>query len=413
MTERQESLHPGPVTGGDKRVFLMVVLALAGVWICLTLTDFHFGGGKGGIFRSVCEVSGEGCDQVLQSQWSMLPRNIPLAWAGLVYFSVLALWYLTIGRANRAGRVWFLPVFALQLLGAVGSLFLLGVMLVQMRTLCGWCALTHIINLVLLVLAWRIWPREPTASGEPSWPPRRLGIAAVLLAVLAILYWNQWLINRYLGAQVASFRGDTDLMRYVHLRHPQKEIPVRADEPVRGNAAARHTIVVFSDFQCPSCRNFSAFFEKEIRPLYGDRVRLIFRHAPLDNDCNSHLPRTIHPQACEAAHAAEAARELGGAEGFWKMHDVLFERAPTLPQARWAEMAASAGLDGVAVADRVAKRVHASRIKEDVELGFALDLHGTPAVYIDGRPLADWTSLVLWKAILGPAEKPQTTASAP
>ncbi len=402
MNEAQESARPRPASGWDKRVVFVVILALLGAWISLTLTSFHLSGGQGGpaVFRKVCEMSGGGCDQVLQSSWAMLPRQIPTAFAGLIYFSAIALWYLAVGRPNRAGRAWYVPIFALQLLGALFSLFLLGVMLLQVGAFCGWCALVHVINLVLLGLAWKLWPRGPRPAGEAAWPPARLGLAGLLLVLVVAAFWNEWLLVRYFQAEAAQFRGDTDLMRYLHVRNPRQEIPLRADDAVRGGGAAAHTIVVFSDFQCPSCRSFAGFFKDEIQPSYGDRLRLVFKHLPLDKDCNPQLPGTLHANACEAAYAAEAARELGGPEGFWKMHDALFARQADVAAGRWAELAESAGLDGAAVAERVAQRKHLDRVAEDVRLGNDLKVPGTPGIFIDGRFLQDWTSLDLWKAIL-------------
>ena len=50
----------------------------------------------------------------------------------------------------------------------------------------------------------------------------------------------------------------------------------------------------------------------ELLARFGDRLRFVFRHMPLDD---------LHPRAEAAAEAAEAA----GAQGkFWEMHDRLF-----------------------------------------------------------------------------------------
>jgi protein-disulfide isomerase/uncharacterized membrane protein len=398
----------------DKRVAFAVILALLGSWISLTLTRFHMSGGQQGpgVFRTVCEMTGGGCDHVLQSPWAKLPRNIPVALAGLVYFSALALWYLVVGRPNRGGRAWYTPIFLLHLAGGLFSLFLIAVMLFQVHAVCGWCALVHVINLILLVLAWKLWPREPLGEDGPAWPPSRLGVAALLLMVLMAVYWNQWLLNSFLQAETASYRNDTDLMRYLYARNRQQALPLRPDDPVLGSAAAPHTVVVFSDFLCPACRNFAAFYKSEIQPVYGDRLRLVYKDLPLDTDCNPKLPRKLHPGACDASYAAEAARELGGSEAFWKMHDVLFEHQEDAKAGRWADLAQQAGLDGAAVAERVAK--HASdRVAASIQLGMSLDLSGTPGIFIDGRHLEDWSSLDLWKAILGPPGASPTTTPTP
>lgn len=404
MDERLDSVRPGPSSRWNKRVIALVVLALIGAWISLNLTRYSLPGGQGGsaAFRTVCDMTGGGCDQVLKSSWAMLPRGIPTALVGLVYFCGLAAGYLLMGRPNRAGRAWFAPLFALQIVGALFSLFLLGVMLLQLRSLCGGCALAHILNFILLGLAWKLWPRGPRTAGETAWPPARLAFAVLLLIVAIAAFWERWITVHYLFAEAAQFRNDTDLMRYLHIRNPQQAIPLRADDPVRGNAGAEHSIVVFSDFQCPACRNFAVFYRDEIQPLYGDRLRVVYKHLPLEGECNSTYPRDLHPQACEAAYAAEAARELGGTEAFWKMHDVLFERQADVAAGRWADLAAAAGLDGAAVAERVAQKKHLDRISEDVQRAIDAKVKGTPGIFIDGRPLQEWTRVELWKAILAP-----------
>jgi protein-disulfide isomerase/uncharacterized membrane protein len=413
MNERQESARPGQGSGRSGRgVVLLAVLALLGAGISLMLTRVHLSHGQGssGLFRLGCSVSGGGCEQVLGSSWALLPGNVPVALAGLVYFSAIAVWYLVAGSANRAGRRWALPVLALQLLGGLVSLLLLAVMATQVRALCVWCLLVHILNLVLLWLAWRRWPRgsrEAAVAGEPARPAPRLAAAALLLMAAAGALWMLGIGNSRLEARLRAakaeterFHGDADLMRYLHLRSRPQAIPVRPDDAVLGSASAPHTVVVFSDFQCPACQSFAAFFQREVRPALGGRLRLVYKHFPLDTDCNPNVVMAVHANACEAAHAAEAARELGGAQGFWRMHDVLFERQEDVAEGRWAELATAAGLDGAAVAERVARRSHRDRIAEDVRLGMALKLDGTPSLYVDGRYLEDWTNIEVWRAIL-------------
>jgi protein-disulfide isomerase len=233
-----------------------------------------------------------------------------------------------------------------------------------------------------------------------------VALALLLLVVFMASFWERWLTVHYLFAEAARFRNDTDLMRYLHVRNSPQEIPLRADDPVRGGGAATRTLVVFSDFQCPACRRFAAFYKREIQPVYGDRLRLVYKHLPLDSECNPPFPKALHPNACEAAYAAEAARELAGAEGFWKMHDALFERAADVDAGRWAEVATGAGLDGAAVAERVAQRKHLDRIQEDTRIAVDLKLRGTPSIFIDGRLLEDWTRPDLWKAILEAPDAP-------
>lgn len=380
---------------------LLILLSFAGAGIGLVLVSYHMSQGKPSkLFQLACGTDGSGCREVLSSPWSVVPPGVPLADVGFVYFAGLGLWYLIVGLANRRGRFWQGLPLAAQILGALASLFYLGVMLTQLRAICWWCTLSHLINFALLFVAWKAWPRDDGYSNEPARPGARLAIAGVLLvlALAAITFLRG--VNAQSNRYVEAFRNDMDLQRYLVQRQAQRTVAVQPDDPVRGNPSAVHTVVVFSDFQCPSCRAFAELSERELLPRFGNRMRLVFKHFPLEGECNQGVP-PIHPQACEAALAAEAARELGGNEAFWKMHDVLYARQAELPQGPWADLGRQAGLDGAAVADRVARRAGLDRILRDTAAGRATQLRYTPAVLVDGRPMEDWTRLDVWQALLG------------
>ncbi len=148
-----------------------------------------------------------------------------------------------------------------------------------------------------------------------------------------------------------------------------------ADGPVRGTEAAPVTIVEWSDFECPYCKSVLPTLER-ILEEYPEQVRLVFRHFPL---------HAIHPNAQAAAEAGVCAQDLGA---FWELHDLMFEEQDTLTLDDLKDKAARAGLDAEAFAacleqDGIADRVHADR-RAGVEVG----VNGTPALYVNGRPLA-------------------------
>jgi protein-disulfide isomerase/uncharacterized membrane protein len=394
---------------------LLIVLAFAGAGIGAMLTSYHMSAGKSPwkLFQVACGADGGGCAEVLSSGWAVLPGGIPLAALGFVYFAGIGLWYLVVGLANRRGRFWQALPFAAQIAGALGSLFFLGVMVMQLKAICLWCTASHVLNFALLFVAWKAWPRDDGYSNESARPSPRLALAGLLLvAALAVLTLQRLLVVQMGGMTeqanqyARSLYEDVDLQRYLHLRQDPRPIAPRPDDPVRGNPSAPHTVVVFSDFQCPSCRVFAELSERELMPRLGNQVRIVYKHFPLEADCNPGLAQTIHPQACEAALAAEAARELGGDAAFWKMHDVLFRQQSALGQMSWADLARQAGLDGAAVADRVTRRAALNRVVEDTQLGRALGINGTPSVFLDGRPLTDWSRLDVWQALLGEPAPP-------
>ncbi|MBF0424862.1 MAG: thioredoxin domain-containing protein [Magnetococcales bacterium] len=151
-------------------------------------------------------------------------------------------------------------------------------------------------------------------------------------------------------------------------------IPVTGPEDLaKGPSKAPITIVEFSDFQCPYCRNIQGTLRK-VFEHYPEKVRLIFRHYPLP----------IHPLAAKAAEASQCAADQGG---FWAYHDALFatDADPEIPFLK--ELAAKQKLDTAKFDDCLSKGKHAARVQGDVTDGENLGISGTPAFFINGIPL--------------------------
>jgi protein-disulfide isomerase/uncharacterized membrane protein len=400
---------------------LLILLAFAGAVIGMMLTSFHLTHGRAPwrLFHVACGRNNGGCADVLESHWAVLPggSGIPVSALGVAYFGGLSLWYLAVGLANRRGRIWQALPLAAQIASVIVSLFFIVLMVTRIHAICWWCAMSHAINFVLLFLAWKAWPREDN-PGDPPRPAARLAFAGLLLvATFAALTAARVRLGETRTAAVETekyaqtIRQDMDLQRYLFFRQPVHPMTLRPDDPVRGIPNAEHTVIVFSDFQCPECRDFAQFTESKLRPRFGDRLRIIYRHFPLEPECNKSQDDVSHELACEASYAAEAARVLGGNDAFWKMHDLLFARQESLTKDSWAELGKAAGLDGAAVAERVAHHEAQARIQEDAAAGAAIRLEYTPTVLLDGREVVDWSRLEIWQALLAGAAKPAPLAA--
>ena len=151
-------------------------------------------------------------------------------------------------------------------------------------------------------------------------------------------------------------------------------VPVEVGSaPARGNPGAPVTIVEFSDFQCPYCVRARPAV-KRVQQEYGDRVRFVFRHFPLD----------FHAQAQKAGEATACAGEQGQ---FWEMHDLLWENASKLQVADLKAHAATLGLDGTAFGACLDSGRHAALVQGDLAAGQGYGVSGTPAFFVNGRPL--------------------------
>jgi protein-disulfide isomerase len=157
-----------------------------------------------------------------------------------------------------------------------------------------------------------------------------------------------------------------------------------ANGPVKGPATAPVTVVEYSDFMCPFCRNLAAALSQFV-PQAGGRVALYFKNFPLDNSCNVKLPRAVHPGSCTLALGAICAQNQGKFEAY---HDRVFNSELKSPQpADVVRLAGEAGLNAAAMEgcldDPQTKATLAAQIAEGNRLGIS----STPTVFINGKRL--------------------------
>ncbi len=158
------------------------------------------------------------------------------------------------------------------------------------------------------------------------------------------------------------------------ISEPRIEIATEG-HPAKGPASAPVTIVEFSDFECPFCKNVVPTLE-QVTQKYGDQVRLVFRQFPLSS---------IHPNAQKAAEAALCANEQGK---FWEMHDAMFKDQKALEVSALKVTAGNIGVDKAKFDQCLDSGRFASRVKEDERAGALAGVSGTPALFINGRALS-------------------------
>lgn len=141
--------------------------------------------------------------------------------------------------------------------------------------------------------------------------------------------------------------------------------------PARGKANAPVTIVEFSDFECPYCARLQAPL-RQVLDRYGDQVRLVYRHFPLD----------IHPFAPKVAEASMCAHDQGQ---FWVMHDALFALQGALDLSQLRRIAGDVGLDAGDFNACLDSNRHAAAVAADLKAGEKAGVNGTPTLFINGR----------------------------
>jgi protein-disulfide isomerase len=96
-----------------------------------------------------------------------------------------------------------------------------------------------------------------------------------------------------------------------------------------------------------------------------------------------HLPLTdVHPEAQQAAEAAEAAAHQGK---FWEMHDLLLDHQSSLRIPDLIGYASALGLDTDHFSDDLRRHAGAGHVAEDVDSADLSGVSGTPTFFVNGR----------------------------
>lgn len=138
---------------------------------------------------------------------------------------------------------------------------------------------------------------------------------------------------------------------------------------IRGPVDAPLTLVEYGDFECPFCSKATGSI-RDVREHFGDDLRYVFRHLPLDEH---------HPHARFAAEAAEAAAAQGR---FWDMHDHLFAHSDALSRDEIYEHAQQLGLDMDRFDEDLRLGRYRHRVEDDDLDAETSDVFGTPTFYL-------------------------------
>lgn len=145
--------------------------------------------------------------------------------------------------------------------------------------------------------------------------------------------------------------------------------------PARGPADAPLEVVVFSDFECPSCAGLASALE-QISIEHPGKIREVFMNYPLRS----------HPNSWAAAAAALAAGRQGR---FWEFHAALFDNYNQLSPQKINDIARDLKLDVARLNQEMNHPEVTAALKRDMAEAARLNVGGTPTVFVNGRILRD------------------------
>ena len=156
---------------------------------------------------------------------------------------------------------------------------------------------------------------------------------------------------------------------------------MKAQGYVTGNPAAPVEIIEFADFECPSCGQYAALTEPDVRTrlVNTGKVRVRYLDFPLD----------MHKNTWAASLAAACANDQGK---FWEMHDQIFAtqdkwngEATSNPRKVLQGLAQGLGLDMAKYGSCMEAESHRAQIQANQQEGLRRGVNSTPSFVIGDK----------------------------
>jgi len=173
----------------------------------------------------------------------------------------------------------------------------------------------------------------------------------------------------------------------------------------KGSPSAPVTVYEMSDFQCPYCKRFAqeTFPEIERRYITAGKVRWVYINFPLTN---------LHPHAVPAAELSLCAARQNG---FWRIHDLLFQYQETWAPLKEAgpffvSLADSAKLSKKAILACLQDPETRKSLQAEAEGAERAGANSTPAFYIEGGLMEGALPLPVFQRVLDSVYAAKTAA---
>ena len=398
---------PLPASGRWVLVFALICCAL-GLGISVELTRIHVLTHTAPDFHPICKFSeAVNCETVALSPYSIF-LGLPVSvWGVVGYVVMAALAASGLARRRRPHPRWPFGALTLLTAGSAGVSAILGTLsAVRIDALCLFCVATYVVNLCLLV-ATVVGVREIGGG----WGAMVVADAQTFRQRPALAVATTVLI---LGGLVGLWTGIEP-----YWAHPGwgdlADLPHGVDESGAhwiGATDPEVTIVEFSDYECPYCRLAHRII-RELVAKHRDKLRLVHRHLPLDQQCNERVPQEFHLHACRFSRAAECAGEQNR---FWAMNDALFSvqdtvKSDDLDAEAVEKLAVRLGIDRSTFGTCMGRTEPVPAVARDLKEAWSKKIQGTPTYFIGERRYAGRIpESEIWAASASGA--PATAASA-
>lgn len=334
------------------------------------------------------------CDTAFSSSFASL-LGIPVSAWGLFFYAFAVVAFFVIRSSKNNSQPWGTLLLYLSAFSIAFSL-LKAYQLVQLKVLCPVCLGMYVLNALIFVFAWLSGYRFNLPDLKKMAMP--LGVFALIFGFGYLLTTNQLKKIQADADTGGATSIDSVLQKIQAIAAFDKadivEIPITADTPVSGGKNAKAVLHVFSDFQCPGCKR-AADLISQFKKEFGEDLRVYDYAFPLDMSINRILKNPMHPFAGDAAKLGVCAQKIGK---YWEYHDQVFARQADITADMIREVAKNVGIQDPDAC--LADAANAEKVKADIEQGIALNLTGTPGIFLNGRPLSVTGNYDVIKALI-------------
>jgi len=387
----------------NQEKFIIAIAALVGLVVSAVLLRHHVDSSYSSLLiDTFCGSSQKsGCNLINRSSASVI--IIPVSLWG-IYFYMLSLGMLFLDKWIRSIDILKL-VFLFSALAFIADLALLIYSVAAFGTVCTLCSITYLATFVMVIFGYLALKKSDKGffpeftflinGTVPAFVP------VVLLTLFVFLSGGLLWSAFSKGAENSGGGYERHLQiainKFIQDYKRTQPISFRIQSQARkGPERAILNIVKFADFMCPACRAANAELE-ELTKKYPDLVSLTYRHYPLEPVCNSSV-QMEHKGSCMLSYASYCAMQQGR---FWDMHHAIFDNQQTLAgdgsvtEDEMLVMARKVGLNTGELTRCMSTPAAKENIAADIAEGNEIGITGTPAIFINGRPVREFRTFLL------------------
>ena len=350
---------------------ILLILGVLGLFVSGVLTAQHFYN-----LQIPCTAGG-GCETVARHSSSYL-FGFPVAYFGFGgYFLLTGLTLVRMFTGSLLSRLFVGLGYLGSAIGMVASLYLQYVSFTQIHATCAWCLTSAVVMVLTFVFYTVLFGKVGTVEETPVRSTKALfqGLALVCIAMFGV-------------AAVAYSSGkEGGKVEVLDQKVEQRLVPEPKNTRNQlGPDDAPVTLVEFADLCCVTCRRSLPKLH-EILAKYPGKIRIIYRHFPIDS-------LKGHEMANVVAVTAEVAAQKGK---FWDFAAAFTapEDAPTTREGV-DQIANMVGITSAEIDKAIAdpnSRAQLNMVRDYTDAIGVFDIQGTPTYILSakGQPIKKLT----------------------